>query len=267
MINLIQDLKQKGASVMIQIHKEIINGVPLLHVVKAGNEKRMLPLVFFVHGFTSAKEHNLHFAYLLAEKGFRAVLPDANLHGERTDGRSADTIVYEFWEIVLQTISDLDNIKNHFVSSGLVDKNRIGLVGTSMGGVVTLGALTQYKWIKTAVCLMGSPNYVQFARAQIKQLQTAGVELPISEAELEQKFEALRKFDLSAQIETLAGRPLLFWHGKKDPIVPFQPTYDFYESIKGDYKKNPTHLHFIVDEEAEHKVSREALLRTVDWFD
>ena len=71
---------------MIQIHKEIVKGVPLLHVVKAGHEEKMLPLIFFIHGFTSAKEHNLHFAYLLAEKGFRVVLPDAILHGERTDG-------------------------------------------------------------------------------------------------------------------------------------------------------------------------------------
>ncbi|MDI5791688.1 hypothetical protein PO124_35075 [Bacillus licheniformis] len=31
-----------------------------------------------------------------------------------------------------------------------------------MGGIVTLGALTQYEWITTAVSLMGSPAYVEF---------------------------------------------------------------------------------------------------------
>ena len=35
---------------------------------KRGEKEKALPLVFFIHGFTSAKEHNLHFAYLLAEK-------------------------------------------------------------------------------------------------------------------------------------------------------------------------------------------------------
>ena len=59
----------------------------------------------------------------------------------------------------------------------LADQDRIG-VGTSMGGIVTLGALTQYKWIKAAVSLMGSPNYVKFAQAQIEHLKTIGCQIP-----------------------------------------------------------------------------------------
>lgn len=251
---------------MVEIRKEIVRGVPLLHVVKAGNDQNMLPLVFFVHGFTSAKEHNLHFAYLLAEKGFRAVLPEAHLHGERADGRRNEELVFEFWEIVIKTIEELGNIKNEFVEKGLADPNCIGLVGTSMGGIVTLGALTQYNWIKAGVSLMGSPHYEQFARAQIAQLEKAGVKMQFSEEELEKTIKSIKYFDLSAQPQTLAGRPLLFWHGKKDMVVPFEPTYQFYQTIKKDYERNPDDLEFMIDEQGEHKVSREALLRTVDWF-
>ena len=252
---------------MIQIRKEIIDGIPLLHVVKNDDEKKMLPLVFFVHGFTSAKEHNLHFAYLLAEKGIRAVLPEAILHGDRSDGRNNEEITYDFWNIVKNTITELEILKNDFVARGLADQERIGLVGTSMGGIVTLGALTQYEWIKTAVSLMGSPNHEEFARNQIMQIREAGVQLPFSNEELENEFISLGKYDLSAHPEALAARPLLFWHGKKDPVVPFQPTYDFYQRIKSDYAQNPEDLQFIVDEQADHKVSREALLRTVEWFE
>ena len=81
---------------------------------------------------------------MLAEKGFRVVLPDAILHGERTDGRKNEALIYQFWKIVLQTIVELEEVKNDFVSKGLADPGRIGLVGTSMGGIITLGALTQY---------------------------------------------------------------------------------------------------------------------------
>ena len=146
-----------------------------------------------------------------------------------------EEMAYRFWDIVLQTISELEVIKDDLVAKGLADKDRIGVVGTSMGGIVTLGALTQYKWINTAVCLMGSPNYVQFAQAQIEQLELAGVKFPFSDEELEKKFEDLKGIRFKCTNRTLAGRPLLFWHGKKDPVVPFQPTYDFYEAIKGDY--------------------------------
>lgn len=64
---------------MILIDQQTVSGIPFLHIVKEENRDRPAPLVFFIHGFTSAKEHNLHFAYLLAEKGFRAVFAGSSL--------------------------------------------------------------------------------------------------------------------------------------------------------------------------------------------
>lgn len=249
---------------MIEIHNEYVNDIPLLHVVKTGKYNEVLPLVFFVHGFTSAKEHNLHFAYLLAEKGFRVILPEAKLHGERNEGISFEKVSYQFWDIVIQTISELASIKEMYVKKGMVDEERIGIVGTSMGGIVTFGALTQYKWIKVAVSLMGSPNYEQLSRSQIKQLKEANIHLPLTEEQLDEKLSMLQAFDLSKQPELVNGRPLLFWHGLKDAVVPFNPTFEFYESLK---KGNENKVKFIVDKKAGHKVSREALLETVVWFD
>ena len=58
-------------------------------------------------------------------------------------------------------------------TKNLIDSERIGMVGTSMGGIVTLGSLTRYKWIKAAVSLMGMPYYEKFALWQIKELEKA----------------------------------------------------------------------------------------------
>ncbi|RST75215.1 esterase [Siminovitchia acidinfaciens] len=250
---------------MIEIHSESIKGVPVLHVVKEGSKDEKLPLVFFLHGFTSAKEHNLHFGYLLAEKGFRVILPDAKLHGERSDGRHSEKLIYEFWEIVLQSIRELGCIKEELSRRDLIS-SQIGVVGTSMGGITMFGALTQYDWIKAGVSLMGSPCHEQLAREQIDSLEKAEFTIPFSKEELEDMYATLRNYDISNQPDLLAERPLLIWHGKKDKVVPFQPTYEFYRKIKPDYEKSPEHLYFLADEHAEHKVTREALLRTVDWF-
>jgi hypothetical protein len=250
---------------LIEIHRENISGIPVLHAVKSGNMNKKLPLVFFIHGFTSAKEHNLHFGYLLAEKGFRVILPDALLHGERSDGRSEKKLLYAFWNIVIQTILELDQLKKELEKKELAD-GRIGVVGTSMGGICTFGALTQYDWIQTGVSLMGSPAYEQFAKKQIDALKREGTSIPYTGRELENIFGELQKYDLSMQPETLKGRPLLIWHGKKDAVVPFGPTYDFYTKIKEDYQAYPERLQFLADERADHKVTREALLKTVDWF-
>ncbi len=250
---------------MIEIHHEHIRNIPVLHVIKEGQKEAKLPTVFFLHGFTSAKEHNLHFGYLLAERGFRVILPDAKLHGERNDGRNPEKLIFEFWNIVLQSIRELNEMKEELSERGLIN-SQIGVVGTSMGGITMFGGLSQYDWIKAGVSLMGSPTYEYLAREQINSLEKAEMNIPFSSSELEAIYDQLRKYDLTLQSERIVGRPLLIWHGKKDQVVPFGPTFEFYQKIKSEYKNTPERLSFLVDENAGHKVTRFAFLKTVDWF-
>ncbi|MDQ0216697.1 fermentation-respiration switch protein FrsA (DUF1100 family) [Oikeobacillus pervagus] len=251
---------------MLIVDQEKIRDIPLLHVVEQTNIGKPLPFIIFIHGFTSAKEHNLHYAYYLAEKGFRVVLPEANFHGERSQGLDLNELGIRFWDIVLQTIEEVSGIKDAFVERELVNESRIGLAGTSMGGIVTLGALTQYPWINTAVSLMGSPTYRKYAEQQLHEVRQKGFEIPYSTSEIHRILESLYPYDLSQHPEKLEGRPLMFWHGKKDPIVPFQNTYDFYLSIQDQYKEHPEDLYFMGEKMSGHKVSRAGTLELVNWF-
>lgn len=253
---------------MILVENKIVSGIPLLHVAQKDKVNNRLPLVIFVHGFESAKENNLHYAYLLADKGFRVVLPEAIYHGERElSGMSGKKLHLRFWEIVVRTIHELEIIKNYFEDKDLVDSSNIGVAGTSMGGIVTFGALTKYSWIKASVSLMGMPSYVKYAKMQIEHLSKKGVSIPFNDDELKGLFEQLSTFDISKNPEVLNERPLLFWHGQKDPIVPHSLTYQFYETIKPKYNNSPEKLQFISDEKADHKVSRLGVLKLVDWFE
>ncbi|WP_453990502.1 esterase [Bacillus nitroreducens] len=251
---------------MIIVEKKKYADIPLLHIVKKQAKDEKLPLIVFIHGFGSAKEHNLHYAYLYAEEGFRVVLPEADYHGERDKGLEELEMNFKFWDIVMNEIKELAVIKDELNKEGLIDETRIGVAGTSMGGIVTLGALTQYPWIKTAVSLMGSPYYEEFCRGQIEEMKKHDIEIPLNDKELEELYSELRKYDLTFQPEKLNGRPLLFWHGEKDKVVPFQYTYDFYKELLPLYKDNEQNLTFIVDTTMDHKVSREGLLASVDWF-
>lgn len=251
---------------MITIVDEYIENIPVLHIVDANLAEDKLPLVIFQHGFTSAKEHNLHIAYLLAGEGYRVLLPDAVHHGEREDDLSGKKRQYVFWEIVIQSLTELDQLRQHFVDRNLVQEDRIGMSGTSMGGILTFGALTQYPWIKAAVSLMGSPSYFKLANAQIRYLKEEGFSLPISEEEMITQIEGLQSYDLSLQEDKLDGRPLMMWHSTVDKVVPYTLTYDFYNQIKPLYEGKEDRLKFIKDETSGHKVSREAVLALVDWF-
>lgn len=252
---------------MVIIENKKVNGIPLLDVVKEEGRQDKLPLIIFIHGFTSAKEHNLHYAFLLAEKGFRVILPETLHHGERGQGLSEQDLFPQFWKVVLTTIHEMNSLKEYYVQAGLVDQERIGVVGTSMGGIVTLGALTQFPWIKAAVSLMGMPAYEQFSLWQLEQLKGQGFTLPFSEEQITEQLAILKDYDLSHHPERLENRPLLFWHGKKDPLVPYPLAYQFFESIRNEYSKNPERLRFITDEHAGHKVSRKGLKATVNWFE
>lgn len=252
---------------LIGIEKELVHHIPVLHIAKKEHWEEALPLIIFVHGFTSAKEHNLHYAYLLADKGYRVLMPDVLYHGERGNGAADGELQLNFWGIVLNTISELDLLKEHYIARKLVLEDRIGLAGTSMGAIITLGALTHYRWIKAAVSLMGNPCYEQFASMQITEMKKRGIEIPLTEEELANVMGKLKEMDLSLQPKVLAGRPLLFWHGRKDTVVPFADAYSFFEQVKKDYAGEPEKIHFIEDERAGHKVSREGLLATVSWFE
>src|SRR5699024_2988148 len=105
------------------------------------------------HGFTSAKEHNLPFAYLLATKGYRVILPDSKHHGEREGNITVEKRELSFWNIVLQNINDLNTLKNALDEMDLILNNRIGIAGTSMGGITAASALTQYDWIQSSAVL------------------------------------------------------------------------------------------------------------------
>ncbi|MCP3742171.1 esterase [Rossellomorea sp. BNER] len=252
---------------MITIEEISIEQIAFLQITKTIKVNQSLPSIIFIHGFTSAKEHNLHYAYYLAEKGFRVLLPDCLYHGSRSEGMDERTLRFQFWNIVTTTIDEIVLLKEYLQKNELVENGRIGLAGTSMGGIITLGALRRYEWIHAAVSLMGSPVYEQLARMQIQYIEKNHGRLPITKEQLEEQIRHIRQYDLSQRPDKLANRPLLFWHGKQDNVVPFAPTFKFYESILPYYEQNEDNLQFIFDELEGHKVTRDGVLKTTEWFD
>ena len=251
---------------MIHIEKEYWHDIPILIVVDSSKKQQPLPVLTYMHGFTSAKEHNLTIAYLMAEKGYRVLLPDCFLHGDRVVEVNEEERQLKFFEIVKQNLLDLQTIKDELDARNWIKDNRFGLAGTSMGGITTAAALTQYSWIKAAAILMGTPKITAYAREVINTIQQQGVKLSLTDAEVEETLESLHEIDLSMQPSILAERPLFFWHGEEDQVVPFDHSYSFHQQVVQTYK-NPENIRFLREVGRGHKVSRFATLETIDWFD
>lgn len=250
---------------MIAVEKTSVAGIPLLEVAPLERFSQPLPTVIFLHGFTSAKEHNLHYAYLLAEKGIRTLLPEAEFHGERAANAHSIHSPEKFWDIVVTAIKELETVKDAWERQGKIMPGKIGVAGTSMGGIVTLGALVRYDWIRAAVSLMGCPEYVPFAKYLLAQMEKLQMKISLSAEEIERRLEILSRFDPASNREKFTACPLLFWHGKKDQTVPHHFAYRFFQEMRKRYE-NPEQIRFILDEQADHKVTREGVKAAVDWL-
>lgn len=249
---------------MISVSKIKIDNIPCLVIVE--NEKAMepLPIITYFHGFTSAKEHDLPIAFLLAEEGYRVILPDSIHHGEREGNISSLKRQVAFWDIVMQNVEDLQTIRAYLQAENLIENDKFGVAGTSMGGITTAAVMVKYPWIDVAAVLMGSPKPSEFATFMLEQYaKTDNPEIP--QKEIDKLYQELQSIDLSKNMEALNNRPLLFWHGDKDPVVPFDHSFTFYQEAREKYDRNKD-IHFIREKGRDHKVSRFAILEVVKWF-
>ncbi|MER1984495.1 MAG: prolyl oligopeptidase family serine peptidase [Solibacillus sp.] len=239
------------------------NRIPLLHIYKDGMTGDA-PVVIFLHGFLSAKEHNLHYAYQLVEKGMRVLLPDAYLHGERAIEMSEEQMNLNFWKIVLKSVEEVQTIHAELINRKLLTTNRIGIAGTSMGGIVTSGCLAIYDWIQSAAICMGVTSYTKLAEHQLADFAARGIQFPITEQQKNEMLHMFAKFDLENKRAIFAHTPILFWHGKRDQVVPYAMTRPFYEELEASGEQGKSA--YIADAKAGHAVSRSGVLAVTDWL-
>lgn len=249
---------------MIGIHKRNIQGIPTLEVVPIQKEIEALPCVIYFHGFTSAKEHNLPFAYMLAEKGYRVLLPDSKFHGERYVAMSEKDIQLSFWNIVAQNIKEGAIFYKYIQENELVEDNRIGVAGTSMGGITSSSMLTMYDWIQATGIFMGTAMTTTYAHMQLKEIELQGMHIP--EEDAREIVQSIEKTDLSKHLHVLKNKPLFMWHGEKDSVIPFSLAQQFYDEAK-EYNEQQVMIEFKPDKDSGHKVNREAFLAGANWFE
>ena len=137
--------------------------------------------------------------------------------------------------------------------------------GTSMGGITTFGCLAVYDWVDSAAVMMGAPGFVQLQKRKCpnSNVEVLNCRLLMRRGKAAQY---VREFDLTKRTAALDNSPIYFWHGKQDAVVPYQPTFNFYEAVKRDYAAVSERIQFVTDNTAGHAVSRQGMLQSADWF-
>lgn len=251
---------------MIILNHEIISGLPVVELVKNECIDEKLPTVFFYHGWESYKERVLEYGYLLAQEGFRVVLPEAYNHGERRIMGELGQDPMNFWQVVTNSVREFPIIADFYITSDKTLVEQIGVAGLSMGGITTSAILTQYNWVKSASILMGSPSPIEFTKWLFQNYEIEGKSIydTLDADIVEKRLSELAPVSLNLQPEKLAGRPVYFWHGSADDIVPASLTQNFVEeNSETEHGKN---ISFELTAGVGHKVPREIIVKMTKYF-
>jgi len=245
---------------MIELNTERLAGIEVLHAAPAGQRHAPLPTVLIYHGFTSSKEVYAYLVVALAQAGFRAVMPDADLHGARDNGDGALRLT-RFWQILQRNIDELPQLENALRASNLIDGERLAVAGASLGGMTALGAMARYPHLHSVACLMGSGYFMQLSQSLFPPLV---VHTPEEKAQFDRLMAPLAAYDPSAKLPQLASRPLLLWHGEADEVVPFEETARLVDALQA--SEQASNLTFYSEPGINHKITPFALRALVDFF-
>lgn len=143
----------------------------------------------------------------------------------------------------------------------MIEGNRIGVAGASMGGMTTLGAFARYPWVSAAANFMGSGYFTALAHRLFPPLDTGR---EVSQAAFEKRLAPLADYDLTHQLEAIAERPLLVWHGEADDVVPAIESERLVRALAASGRDK--HLTYLTEVGMGHKITPTALSAGVRFF-
>ncbi|MET8153809.1 S9 family peptidase [Actinoplanes sp. NPDC049668] len=220
------------------------------------------PAVVWLHGGPEAQERPGHGALFqsLVDRGIAVFA--ANVRGSSGFGRSfvnADNGALRY-----AAIADVASCVSYLVSAGVADPARVGCMGRSYGGYLTLAALTTYPSLfAVGIDVCGMSNFATFYEHTEPWIAAAAVSKygdPVADAGL------LRDLSPITRIDRLRA-PLMIVHGENDSNVPVIEAEQVVAALT---ELGVPHRYLLFPDEGhelQHRSSRARYLReTVAWL-
>ncbi|MFI5893436.1 S9 family peptidase [Actinoplanes sp. NPDC051513] len=220
------------------------------------------PAAIWLHGGPEAQERPGHEPLFqgLVERGIAVFAP--NVRGSSGFGRSfvnADNGAKRY-----AAIEDVRSCVRHLVDSGISAKSRIGCMGRSYGGFLTLAALTRFpELFAVGVDVCGMSNFFTFYRDTEPWIAAAAIS-KYGDPDRDEKLLA----DLSPinHLDRLRA-PLMIVHGENDTNVPIVEAEQLVAALA---ERGHPHRYLLFPGEGHdllHRANRATYLReTIDWL-
>jgi len=264
-------------------------------LIKAIEGAARRPVVVVLHGTGGKKTDELPLLRQLAEKGFIGVAIDGRYHGERSKTGSGSATyqeaIVEAWKtgkghpFYFDTVWDVMRLVDYLETRDDVDKDRIGLIGFSKGGIETYLTAAVDSRIAVAVPCIGlqsfrwalentawKPRVGTIPDAFKTAAKDAGVQEP--NADFVRKFYARlvpgidSKFDGPVMAPLIAPRPLMVINGDSDDKTPLEGLKLCTDAAQAAYHAAGADDHFLIriQPNTGHRVNPDSQSAAIDWF-
>jgi dipeptidyl aminopeptidase/acylaminoacyl peptidase len=220
------------------------------------------PAVLWFHGGPEAQERPGHGPLFqsLVDRGIAVFAP--NVRGSSGFGRSF--VNADNGPLRYAAIADVESCVRHLVATGVARPGRIGVMGRSYGGYLTLAALATYpELFAVGIDVCGMSNFATFYEHTEPWIAAAAVSKygdPVADADL------LRDLSPMTHIDRLRT-PLMIVHGENDSNVPVIEAEQVAAALA---ERGVEHRYLLFPNEGHellHRSSRADYLRaTVDWL-
>jgi dienelactone hydrolase len=273
-----------------------VERIPLL-VVRPQKARGRRPAVIVLHGTGDNKESQLPWLSKLAGKGIIGVALDARYHGDRVpqDERESayDEALVKAWRaesdqehpLYYDTVWDVWRVVDYLSKRPDIDKNRVGLIGFSMGGIVTWLAGATDERIKVTIPAISVQSFRWNLdndqwQARVKPIQPLfdAAAKDLKQPKVNAKvFEAVWKklvpglldtFDGPTMLRLFPPRSLMIINGEADPICPIGGARIAIASAASAYrmKEASEKLKVVVAPGVAHSVTEEHQAEALEWF-
>jgi dienelactone hydrolase len=276
-----------------------IERVPVLIARPLKGEGRR-PAVIVLHGTGGTKEGMNNWLQDLAKRGIIGVAIDARYHGARANGGKGSTAyqqaITRAWHakpgepmehpFYYDTVWDLWRLVDYLETRPDVDPKRIGMIGTSMGGIETWLAASVDERVAVAVPAIGVQSFRWSldhdrweGRANSIRLAHEAAAADLGEPAVNRRVcrelwgkvipGILDRFDGPSMLRLFAGRPLLILNGETDPNCPLEGAKLAFAAAEDAFKQANASdkLKVMVAPGVGHKVTDEQHRAALDWFE
>lgn len=245
---------------------KIIKDIPVLTCKIDNNLNK--PLVIISHGFTGSKQQFEENGYLktLAEMGYYAVALDNRLHGSRPGPNFQSTVINQNGKVNLlllrkamkDTADDIKVLVDEFSRENDIDKDRIAMIGVSMGGFITFRSIVIDERIKVGIPIISSP-YWDDIPGDVPTLTDDG------SIKLELETYA-QEYQPSVCIDKFYPRSILMQIGDSDKHYDKEKVKDFYNKLKQFYGDHQERLKLIIYPDTKHELKEEMWNQAIQWL-